>query len=102
MQHIVRFELPERRKKQEVQVLYRNPGVDIDVTGADFELLEAELLGLKEQVQLLEQERAELKKKQDFSLKNVGDDSNRLRFYTNFGTLSALKVCFNFLGPAVN
>ena len=37
--HIVRYELPERRKKQQVQVLHRDTGVNTDLTGADLELL---------------------------------------------------------------
>ena len=49
--HIIRYELAERTKSQQVQVLYRDAGVNTDLTGADLELLEAELLGLKEKVQ---------------------------------------------------
>ena len=78
--HIVRYELTERRKSQQVQVLYRDAGVNTDLTGADLELLEAELLGLKEKVQQLEQECAESKEKQYFRLKNIGDVSTRVRF----------------------
>ena len=45
---------------------------------------------------------AGLKEKQHFRLKNIGDDDNNVRFYTGFATLSALMVCYNFLGEAVN
>ena len=54
----------------------------------------------REKVQQLEQENEELKTKQHFCLKNVGDDSTKVRVHTGFATLSALMVCFNFLRPA--
>ena len=44
----------------------------------------------------------DLKEKQHLRLKGIGDDDNKVRFYTGFATLSALMVCFNFLGDSVN
>ena len=57
---------------------------------------------MKLRVQQLEEECIELKEKQHFHLKNISNDDNKVRFYTGFATMSALMVCFNFLGPTVN
>ena len=33
---------------------------------------------------------------------HISDNDAKVRFYTGFSTFSALLVCLNFLGPAVN
>ena len=58
--------------------------------------------GSRESAKNLEEQCADLKAKQHFRLKNISLNDNTLKFYTGFGTFSALMVCFNFLGPAVN
>ena len=58
--------------------------------------------GSKESAKNLEEQCADLKEKQHFSLKNIFHDDDTLKVYTGFGTFSPLIVCFNFLGPAVS
>ena len=41
-------------------------------------------------------------RKAAFSLSSIHYDDKIVTFYTGFGTFSALMVCFNFLGPAVD
>ena len=98
---IVRYSIPER-SKMEPHVAYRDAGVNTDLPGAGIELLEEEVCRLKIRIQQLEEECVKLREKQHFRLKNISTDDNKVRFYTGFATMSALMVCFNFLGPTVN
>ena len=82
-------------------VRYKDASVNAELTGADLELLENQLREPEEKLQELE-ECADLKGKQHFRLSSIRHDDSIVRFYTGFGTFSALMVCFNFLGPAVN
>ena len=99
---IMRIAPPERSKTQLTSTEYKDVGVNTDLTGADLQFLEGELSELKDSVQQLNNECIDLKDKQHFRLKSIGDDNNKVRFYTGFATLSALMVCFNFLGESVN
>ena len=75
---LVWYELPERRKKEQVPVLYRDAGVNTDITGV---VTGGRVTRIKkEKVQLLEQKCTELKEKEYFCLNNIGDDSNGARF----------------------
>ena len=76
--------------------------MNTELTGADLELFENQLRETEEKLQELEEECADLKGKQHFRLSSIRHDDSIVRFYTGFGTFSALMVCFNFLGPAVN
>ena len=100
---IVRITPPESSKSQLLAgTEYKEVGVNTDLTGADIHFLERELSERKESVQQLNNECMDLKEKQHLRLKGIGDDDNKVRFYTGFATLSALMVCFNFLGESVN
>ena len=100
---IVRITPPESSKSQLLAgTEYKEVGVNTDLTGADIHFLERELSERKESVQQLNNECMDLKEKQHLHLKGIGDDDNKVRFYTGFATLSALMVCFNFLGESVN
>ena len=89
-------------KEAEVPVHYRKAGINTEVTGADLELLEKQLRRLKKTVQELQEETADLKEKQHFHLSSIAHNDSIVRFYTGFETLSALMVCFDSLGLAVN
>ncbi len=49
----------------------------------------------------LQEARSELKK-QKFRLTSIADSDIKVCFYTGFPSYSALKVCFDFLGPSAN
>ena len=66
------------------------------------DLPEVKLPGSKESAKNLEEQRADLKVKLHIHLNNIFHSDNTLKFYTEFGTFSALMVCFKFLRPAVN
>ena len=97
---IIRHEAPAR-KTSVVTVRYKDASVNTELTGADLELLENQLRETEEKLQELE-ECADLKGKQHFPLSSVRHNDSIVWFYTGFGTFSAVMVCFNFLGPAVN
>ena len=98
---IIRHKLPEKTRS-EVPAHYGDASVNTELSGAEIELLEDQLRGSKESARNLEEQCADLKEKQHFHLKNISHDDNSLKFYTGFGAFSALMVCINFLGPAVN
>ena len=98
---IIQHPLPDI-SRSEIPGHFGDAGMNTNVTGADLELLAEQLSGLTEKAQDLEEEREELKEKQHFHLSSTAHDDSAVRFYTGFETLSALMVCFNFLGPAVN
>ena len=86
---IVRITLPESSKSQlPAGTEYKEVGVNTDLTGADIHFLERELSERKESVQQLNNECMDLKEKQHLRLKGIGDDDNKVRFYTGFATLS--------------
>ena len=76
--------------------------MNTELTGADLKLLENQLRETEEKLQELEEECADLNGKQYFCLSSICHDDNIVRFYIGLGTSSALMLCFNFLGQAVN
>ena len=60
---------------------------------------------LQERVEILEKELLQTKNdllKQQFRLSNIADNDKKVSFYTGFPSYSALKACFEFLGPSVH
>ena len=57
---------------------------------------------LKEKLKQSEQECEVEIENQRFQTSHISGNDAKVRFYTGFSTFSALLVCFNFLGPAVN
>ena len=104
---LLRHALPERQPESSesgaCKVMKRsNAAVNTHLTCANIESLEKELSEVKCQLQQFEQVQHDLKERQLFRFKNIGDDDAKVRFYTGFSTLSALMACFNFLGRSVN
>ena len=67
--------------------------VNTDITGAYIESLEKELA--KEEVKRAQQN-------VHFRLQDICNDNAKIRFYTGFSSLSALRACYDYLGPSVN
>lgn len=80
-------------------VEYREIEVNTDLTMHDIETMER---AWKDYGSVEDFDRAEVnsEKQAAFRVENIYDDVNK--FYTGFATFSALMVCFNVLGPAVN
>ena len=64
----------------------------------EIEFLERKVDELHENVKEAETEC----QKQLFHLENVFDDDKKLKFHTGFASYSAVMVCFNLFGPAVD
>ena len=76
--------------------------VQTDLTSSDIQALELEVDSLHMKVKLSQRECEAAEEKQRFRTSSISDDNAKVRFYTGFSTFSALLVCFNFLGPAVD
>ena len=77
-------------------------GVNTDLTMVMLDSMEEELKKVKRKLIQVEKDCDELEEKQVLRLSNIKDDEDKVKFYTGFSTMSALMVCFNFLGPSVN
>ena len=68
-----------------------------------------EISELKKKINVIEEEKMVLQKKQAelleqycFRLNSICNDDNKILFYTGFPDYKTFMACFNFLGPAVN
>ena len=68
-----------------------------------------EISELKKKINLIEEEKMVLQKKQAelleqycFRLSSICNDDSKIAFYTGFPDYKTFMACFNFLGPAVN
>ena len=92
---LVRYLLPEKGGKADSEVVpitSMSTAVNTDLTGAYIESLEKELDLVKE----------ELKQNVHFRLQHISNDDAKVRFYTGFSTISALRACYDYLGTSVN
>ena len=76
--------------------------VQTDLSGSDIESMEVVVDVLKEKLKQSEQECEVEIENQRFQTSHISGNDAKVRFYTGFSTFSALLVCFNFLGPAIN
>ena len=95
---LVRYLLPEKGGKAESEVVpitSMSTAVNTDLTGAYIESLEKEL-------DLVKEELKQKKQNVHFRLQHISNDDAKVRFYTGFSTISALRACYDYLGPSVN
>ena len=60
--------------------------------------LEVERENLKDRIAVLEQQLAS----SAFKLAKIANDPQKVLFYTAFPGYATLKICYDYLGPAVN
>ena len=95
---LVRYVLPEKGGKAEsevVSITSMSTAVNTDLTGAYIESLEKGLALVKEELK-------QTKQNVHFRLQHISNDDAKVRFYIGFSTISALRTCYDYLGPSVN
>ena len=77
---------------------YVHTSVQTDMDSRTVQSQEAERENLKDRITVLEQQLAS----SAFRLSKIANDPQKVLFYTGFPDYATLKICYDYLGPAVN